>query len=132
MIETMILSAHRAAVGLRSAEGRQVKVALKTLAELLETAGGPLLRANAADVARQDPGDPRRDRLLLTGPRVAAIASGIRKIARLPDPSGRVLDRRVLANGLRVEKLAVPLGVVGAGYESRPNVTFDIAALCQI
>jgi glutamate-5-semialdehyde dehydrogenase len=133
----MIQKAHRAAVGLRSASGRQVQAALKALAGLLETSAGPLLRANALDVARLDPADPRlgpadprRDRLLLTAPRIAAIAVAIRKISRLPDPSGRMLERRVLANGLRVEKRAVPLGVVGAIYESRPNVTFDIAALC--
>jgi glutamate-5-semialdehyde dehydrogenase len=126
----MIIRAHRAAVGLRRASGRQVRAALKALAQLLEDSPGPLLRANALDVARQDPTDPRRDRLLLTGERVAAIARSIRKVSRLADPSGRVLERRVLANGLRVEKRAVPLGVVGAIYESRPNVTFDIAALC--
>jgi len=126
----MIEKAHRAAVGLRSASGRQVQAALKALAELLEGYQGPLLRANALDVARLDPADPRRDRLLLTGPRIAAIAASIRKVSRLPDPSGRLLDRRVLTNGLRVEKRSVPLGVVGAIYESRPNVTFDIAALC--
>jgi glutamate-5-semialdehyde dehydrogenase len=126
----MIMKAHRAAVGLRGASGRQVQAALKALAELLETAEGPLLRANALDIAKLDPDDPRRDRLLLNGPRIAAIAASIRKVSRLPDPSGRLLERRVLANGLRVEKRAVPLGVVGAIYESRPNVTYDIAALC--
>jgi glutamate-5-semialdehyde dehydrogenase len=129
-IEPMIIKAHRAAVGLRGAGGRQVQDVLKALAGLLETSAGPLLRANALDLARQDVDDPRRDRLLLTRERIEAIAGGIRKVSRLPDPSGRVLERRVLANGLRVEKLAVPLGVVGAIYESRPNVTFDIAALC--
>jgi glutamate-5-semialdehyde dehydrogenase len=126
----MIIRAHRAAAGLRRASGRQVRAALKALAQLLEDSPGPLLRANALDVAQQDPTDPRRDRLMLTGERVAAIARSIRKVSRLADPSGRVLERRVLANGLRVEKRAVPLGVVGAIYESRPNVTFDIAALC--
>lgn len=126
----MMVKVHRAVVGLRSAGGRQVQGVLRALAELLETSAGPLLRANALDVMRQDAGDPRRDRLLLTEERIAAIAASIRKVSRLPDPSGRVLERRVLANGLRVEKLAVPLGVVGAIYESRPNVTFDIAALC--
>ncbi|HEV3414219.1 MAG TPA: glutamate-5-semialdehyde dehydrogenase [Puia sp.] len=130
MIESMIVKAHRAAVGLRSASGRQVQAALKLLAGLLETSPGPLLRANALDLARQDPADPRRDRLLLNRERISAIAASVRKVSRLPDPSGRVIERRVLANGLRVEKRAVPLGVVGAIYESRPNVTFDIAALC--
>src|SRR5580692_6059938 len=89
-IEPMMRKAHRAAVRLRSASGLQVKVALKALAGLLETSAGPLLRANAIDLARQPPGDPRRDRLLLTGDRISAIAASIRKVSRLPDPSGRV------------------------------------------
>jgi glutamate-5-semialdehyde dehydrogenase len=130
MIESMIVKAHKAAVGLRSASGRQVQEALKALAGLVGNSAAGLLRANAIDLARQDLADPRRDRLLLNPERIAAISASIRKVSRLPDPSGRVLDRRVLANGLRVEKRAVPLGVVGAIYESRPNVTFDIAALC--
>ncbi len=130
MIEQMIIKAHRAAVGLRSASDREIKGALKALADELERSPRALLRANAADVARQEADDFLRDRLVLTEARIAAIASSVRKIARLPDPSGRVLDRRVLKNGLRVEKRAVPLGVVGAIYELRPNVTFDIAALC--
>jgi len=129
-IEQMIKRVHGGAVGLRSAGSGQVKAALKALAGLLETSAGPLLRANALDLARQPAGDPRRDRLLLTDERISAIAASIRKVSRLRDPSGRVLERRVLGNGLRVEKRAVPLGVVGAIYESRPNVTFDIAALC--
>ena len=70
-IEPMIIKAHRAAVGLRSAGGRQVQAVLKSLAGLLETSAGPLLRANALDLARQDVDDPRRDRLLLT--RTASI-----------------------------------------------------------
>ena len=129
-IESKMIKAHRAAVKLRSASDAQIKAALEALAAALENSPQPLLRANAADVARQKVDDSRRDRLVLTGPRIATIATGIRKVRRLPDPSGRVLARRVLANGLRVEKRTVPLGVVGAIYESRPNVTFDIAALC--
>src|ERR1700722_19387294 len=90
-IQPMILKAHRAAAGLRNASGRQVQAALKALADLLMTSPGPLLRANALDVARQDPADPRRDRLLLTEPRIASIAASIRKVSRIPDPSGRLL-----------------------------------------
>lgn len=100
------------------------------LAASLGPQGAALLRANAKDLGRQDPDNPRNDRLMLNGQRLRAIAQSIRKVSRLPDPSGRLLDRRTLPNGLRVEKRSVPLGVVGAIYESRPNVTFDIAALC--
>jgi len=129
-IEPLIRKTHRAAVELRRASDRQIKSALLLLARSLEEQAPVLLRANAKDVARQDANNPRTDRLLLNEKRIKAIAQSIRKVSRLPDPSGKLLDSRTLANGLKVEKRAVPLGVVGAIYESRPNVTFDIAALC--
>jgi glutamate-5-semialdehyde dehydrogenase len=129
-IKPLILKTYKAAVELRRASDRQVKMALQLLAAELEAQSGLLLRANARDLGRQDPDNPRNDRLLLNEQRIRAIAKSIRKVSRLPDPSGKLLDKRTLANGLKVEKRAVPLGVVGAIYESRPNVTFDIAALC--
>src|ERR1700748_2313487 len=129
-IETLLKKTHTAAAELRRATDRQVKMALQGLASELETNSGALLRANAKDLSRQDPANPRNDRLMLNEQRIKAIAKSIRKVSRLPDPSGQLLDKRTLANGLEVEKRAVPLGVVGAIYESRPNVTFDIAALC--
>jgi glutamate-5-semialdehyde dehydrogenase len=129
-IQPLIIRTHKAAAALRRASDQQVKMVLKELASLLESQQAGLLRANAKDLGRQAPDDPRRDRLLLNEQRINAIARSIRKVSRLPDPSGKLLDSRVLANGLRVEKRAVPLGVVGAIYESRPNVTFDIAVLC--
>ena len=129
-IQLLILRTHAAAVSLRGASGRQVQAALKLLASLLESGQAGLLRANAKDLGRQDADNPRNDRLMLDKQRIRAIAASIRKVSRLPDPSGKLLDSRVLPNGLKVEKRAVPLGVVGAIYESRPNVTFDIAALC--
>jgi glutamate-5-semialdehyde dehydrogenase len=67
---------------------------------------------------------------MLNEQRVKNIANSIRKISRLPNPSGKLLNKHTLKNGLKVQKITVPLGVVGAIYESRPNVTFDIAALC--
>ena len=129
-IVPMIRRTHRAAGALRRASETQIKTALRVLAKSLEEEQGALLRANAKDIARQEPGNPRNDRLLLNEKRIGAIARSIRKVSRLPDPSGRLLDSRTLANGLKVEKRSVPLGVVGAIYESRPNVTFDIAVLC--
>jgi glutamate-5-semialdehyde dehydrogenase len=129
-IEPLIRKTHRAAVGLRRASEKQVKSALQQLARSLEEEGAVLLRANARDLSRQEPDNPRNDRLLLNEKRIKAIAQSIRKVSRLPDPSGKLLDSKTLANGLKVQKRSVPLGVVGAIYESRPNVTFDIAALC--
>lgn len=129
-VHTLIQQTYNAAVHLRNASEKQVREALLTLADLLESENGALLRANRQDLSRVEPDNPRNDRLLLNEQRVRAIAQSIRKVSRLPDPSGKLLAKRILANGLKVEKRSVPLGVVGAIYESRPNVTFDIAALC--
>jgi glutamate-5-semialdehyde dehydrogenase len=70
------------------------------------------------------------ERLLLTESRLASIADGVRSVAALPDPVGESFDARTLPNGLRISKRRVPIGVIGVIYESRPNVTVDIAALC--
>src|SRR5882762_5709898 len=129
-IESLIKKTYEASVALRGAGAAQIKTALRMLADSLEEEKGALLRANARDLSRQEPGNPRNDRLMLNEQRIRAIAASIRNISKLPDPTGRVLDKRVFHNGLRVEKISVPLGVVGAIYESSPNVTFDIAALC--
>jgi glutamate-5-semialdehyde dehydrogenase len=129
-IEPLIIKTYKAAVQLRKVSERQTKAALQLLASELEKNTKLLLKANASDLARQEPDNPRNDRLMLNEQRIKAIAGSIRKVSRLPDPSGRLLEQRTLSNGLKVEKRSVPLGVVGAIYESRPNVTFDIAALC--
>src|SRR5207253_509041 len=70
------------------------------------------------------------DRLKLEDKRIAAMAKGLREVAALPDPVGRVLDERVRPNGLKLRKLSTPIGVVVIIYESRPNVTADAASLC--
>lgn len=129
-IESLLVRTHKAATSLQSLTGQQVQQLLKALSEALVADTQGLLQANAKDMARQDPGNPRNDRLLLTEQRIRNIANSIKKVAKLPDPTGRVLEKRKLPNGLQLQKLSVPLGVVGAIYESRPNVTFDIAALC--
>ncbi|MBS1660656.1 MAG: glutamate-5-semialdehyde dehydrogenase [Bacteroidetes bacterium] len=129
-IEPLIIKTYKAAIELRKASDKQVKAALLLLASELEKNSQLLLKANAKDLGRQAPDNPRNDRLMLNEQRIRGIAGSVRKVSRLPDPSGKLLDKRTLPNGLRVEKRAVPLGVVGAIYESRPNVTFDIAALC--
>lgn len=127
---TQIKKAYDAAPRLRAMSDKQLRQMLLMLADELEKQQKSLLKANSLDLAKQDPGNPRTDRLRLDEKRVRAIAQSIRKVSRLPNPAGRILEKRTLNNGLRLEKVAVPLGVVGAIYESRPNVTFDIASLC--
>lgn len=89
-----------------------------------------LLAENAKDLALMPPDDPKYDRLQLTAARLEGIAQDMRTVAALPSPLGQVLSARELANGLQISKVRVPLGVVGVIYEARPNVTFDVAALC--
>src|SRR6478609_5801986 len=129
-IEPLIVKTHKAAVNLHNCTDAQIKKTLRDLADVLESNVPVILKANKKDVAKQDVDDPRVDRLLLNEQRIKNIANSIRKISRLPNPSNKILEKRTLANGLKLEKMSVPLGVVGAVYESRPNVTFDIGALC--
>lgn len=127
---SLIKKAYDAAPALRAAPDKKLKQILQALATELVAQMPAILRANKKDVLKQDPANPRTDRLWLTEDRVIAIANAIRKVSKLPNPAGKVLEERVLPNKLLLQKVAVPLGVVGAVYESRPNVTFDIAALC--
>jgi glutamate-5-semialdehyde dehydrogenase len=102
-------------------------------ADLIEERQGELLEHNAADLERsrsEGATDVGLDRLRLTGERVAAMADSLRQIAALPDPVGEVVEGWVRPNGLRVERVRVPLGVIGIIYENRPNVTSDAAGLC--
>ena len=89
-----------------------------------------ILEANARDLARMSPDDPKYDRLKLTRDRIEAIAADMRNVARLQSPVGRELNRSVLPNGLQLSRVAVPFGVIGVVYEARPNVTLDVFSLC--
>lgn len=104
--------------------------ALVAVADAIEAHESELLAANAGDLARMDPQNPLYDRLKLDPGRLSGIASDMRHVAGLPSPLGRVLDDRTLPNGLHLRKVSVPFGVVGVIYEARPNVTFDVFALC--
>jgi glutamate-5-semialdehyde dehydrogenase len=88
-----------------------------------------ILDANQDDLDRMDPSDPKYDRLKLTEERIENIAEDIINVARLPSPMGQIIAEKILANGLQLQKLRVPLGVIGIIYESRPNVTFDVFSL---
>lgn len=88
-----------------------------------------LLEANSRDCARMDPADPRYDRLMLNEQRLKAIAADLLAVAALPSPLQRLLEERTRPNGLLLQKISVPIGVIGVIYESRPNVTFDVFAL---
>ena len=104
---------------------------LHAMADALLAAQAAILEANAQDLeaARGTVSDVMLDRLSLSPARIAAIAEGIRQVAALPDPVGRVLEETVRGDGLKIQKVSVPMGVIAIIYESRPNVTSDAAAL---
>ncbi len=106
---------------------------LRAAADLLTGGAAAVLEANRADLERAEREGldaTAHDRLLLTECRVDQMAEGLREVAALADPVGEVLDGWTRPNGLRVERVRVPLGVVGVIYENRPNVTSDAAGLC--
>ena len=106
---------------------------LLAMATALEQNTLALKQANADDMdaaANHGLSSAMLDRLKLDDKRIAAMAKGLREVAALPDPVGRILDERVRPNGLKLQKISVPIGVVVIIYESRPNVTADAASLC--
>ena len=107
--------------------------ALREIAAAIERARKPLLEANARDLAsakKQNLDSAMRDRLTLTPRIIAAMADGLRQIAKLPDPIGAVTRSVRRPSGIRIAKMRVPIGVVAIIFESRPNVTADAAGLC--
>lgn len=89
-----------------------------------------ILKANSRDLQRMEPANPLYDRLQLTDARLDGIAADMRKVTTLPSPLGRILKETTLPNGLHLQRISVPFGVIGIVYEARPNVTFDVFALC--
>src|SRR6185436_17177028 len=106
---------------------------LLAMADVLEKNAAALKQANALDMdagAKMGLSSAMLDRLKLDDKRIAGMAKGLREVAALPDPVGRLLDERVRPNGLNLRKITTPIGVVVIIYESRPNVTADAASLC--
>ena len=125
--------AKAAARTVATASSEAKDAALLAGADLLEQHAAEILSANARDVDREEAAGMAQgllDRLRLTPERIAAMAGGLRQVAALPDPVGEVTEGWTRPNGLRIEKVRVPLGVVAIIYESRPNVTSDAFGLC--
>lgn len=122
--------ARQAARTLGLLDTARVSEILRAVADRAELDTRKILEANALDLAKMDTSDPKYDRLKLTGERIKGIAADMRQVASLPSPLGRVIEQREASSGLSLEKVTVPLGVVGIIYEARPNVTFDVFSLC--
>ena len=132
-LKEQALKARAASAGLATSSNEERNDALLSIAAALDERCGQVLDANAIDLAeaeRAGLGEHITERMTLNEERVADMAEALGVIARLPDPIGEVLDETTRPNGLRVQRVSVPLGVIGTIYESRPNVTVDIASLC--
>ncbi len=123
-------AAKAAALSVQELDESRRNAVLLRVADSLSAEADALLAANAEDLAAMDRANPLYDRLMLTRERLEGIAADMRKVASLPSPLDRVLDDRVLPNGLHLRKISVPFGVIGVIYEARPNVTFDVFSLC--
>ena len=130
-MKTMLEAAKAAKAEVTRLTTQQKNAALHAMADALLAQEAEILAANALDLeaARGTVADVMLDRLLLTPARIAGMAQGIREVAALPDPVGAVLEEHKRADGLLIQKTAVPMGVIAIIYESRPNVTSDAAAL---
>ncbi len=130
-MKTMLENAKTAKAQVSRLTSEQKNAALNAMADALLARETDILDANALDLAAAEGhiAPVMLDRLRLTPARIAGMAQGIREVAALPDPTGRILETHTRTDGLQIQKVAVPMGVIAIIYESRPNVTSDAAAL---
>lgn len=129
IIEQLALT-RAASTSLALATSEKKNEILFSLAQLLLENSALIIAENEKDLASISVDDPMRDRLLLNSDRIINLSQSLHEVAKLTDPTGQTLSDKVIANGLKLTKISVPLGVVGVIFESRPNVTVDVAALC--
>lgn len=129
IIEQLALT-RGASTSLALATSEKKNEVLFHLAQLLLENSAVIIAENLKDLASISVDDAMRDRLLLNSDRIINLSKSVNEIANLKDPTGQILTDKLLANGLKLTKISVPLGVVGVIFESRPNVTVDVAALC--
>ena len=132
IVSELALKARAASRSLSTATGDQRSQALREIADEIDRTSVFILAANAEDMARaksENMHPQMQDRLLLTADRIKGISSGVRQVAALENPLGRVIREKDLPNGLHLEQRTVPFGVVGMVYEARPNVSVDAAVI---
>ncbi len=130
MLENTFKSVQQASRKLALLKEEKINGVLHSLADKAEKKISSIIEENQKDLDRMQPTDPKYDRLKLTDQRIRDIATDLRNVSHLPSPLGITLESRNLSSGLHLEKVTVPLGVIGIIYESRPNVTFDVFSLC--
>lgn len=129
-LQQILEKAQLASYDLNLLETAKIDVVLNAVADATEENMRFILSENRKDLDRMDPTNPKYDRLQLTESRVREIANGIREVAALPSPLNLILEECVRPNGLKLQKVSVPFGVIGIIYEARPNVSLDVFSLC--
>lgn len=129
-IQNILLNAQQAKKSIQATDDKRKAELLHRLADVVASSSKEIIAENQKDVLKLDPNDPKLDRLLLTQERIVSLCNSLKAVAGLPDPTGVLISEKTLENGLHVKKVTVALGVVAVIYESRPNVTLDVAALC--
>ncbi len=129
-LQSEFLAAKSASRSLAMLSEEQINSTIIKVADRAVACTVQILEANALDLAAYDPQNPMRDRLLLTAERIEAIASDMRSVASLHSPIGETISTTTRPNGMQIDKVRVPFGVIGVIYEARPNVSFDVFALC--
>jgi glutamate-5-semialdehyde dehydrogenase len=125
-----LASTRKASTSLALATSEKKNEILFKLAHLLLENSEFIIAENLKDLVNISEDDPMRDRLLLNSDRITSLSKSLHEIAKLSDPSDQILSEKILSNGLKLTKISAPLGVIGVIFESRPNVTVDVAALC--
>ena len=120
----------QASRGLVMLEEDKIDSVILALADAVDANVEKIIAANKKDLERMDPSNTKYDRLLLDEKRINAIAEDIRSVASLPSPLNKILETTVRPNGMKITKISVPFGVIGAIYEARPNVNLDVFTLC--
>ncbi|MCR9063768.1 MAG: glutamate-5-semialdehyde dehydrogenase [Cytophagales bacterium] len=126
----MLVKSRKASKSIANLNSEEKSEILLDLAKLIEKSAEKIKVENKKDLDRMEKSDPKYDRLLLSDSRIEGLVNSLKVVAQLEDPVGKELLKRTLPNGLKLSRIAVPLGVVGIIYESRPNVTVDVASLC--
>jgi glutamate-5-semialdehyde dehydrogenase len=129
-IEHLLKNTHKSASQVRRLNKSQKAKIITDLADILLGNLHQIIAENKKDLDLMDPKDAKYDRLLLNENRIIGLADALGQVATLNDPSGQILLEGTFDNGIKMQKIAVPMGVIGAIFESRPNVTIDVASLC--
>ena len=126
----VIKDAASAVESLIGIDDQKINEILHETADTLLQSKEAILEANCKDLIRMDESNPKYDRLKLTTERLEGIAADMKQVASLPSPLGKILYESIRPNGMVIQKISVPFGVIGIIYEARPNVTFDVFSLC--